>query len=312
MKTQLLLATCILPLTLLAGCEKKNADNTTTDPVALTAFTAGIHGAVTSRASADGTAFTEGDKVGLVPLKSGKIDEAQNNTPYVYDGSQFAAAGDPYWFRDRNDVTFNAYFPYLEDMKGNIVSIDTRASSQTADGSGWRLNDILFASATTSVASPTVSYTDESAFRHQLAKFTLIFKAGDGFTDLSQLQEYTMGVLVMDGSFDTSNGTLALDADSNPADITMKLSGSTGKSLAATSLILLPQEIEEGKLSLSVTYDNQRYDTTLSVPEGLKAGNHYTYRVTLNSTGLIPNKAVIVDWEDVDGGDADAWMPDQI
>lgn len=311
MKTQLLLATCILSLTL-AACEKRNANNTITDPVALSAFTADIHGAMKSRSSADGTAFTEGDKVGIVPLKSGKIDEPQNNTPYTYDGSQFAATGAPYWFRDRNDVTFNAYFPYLETMTDNVIPIDTRAEKQTADESGWRLNDILFASATTSVASPTVSYTSESAFRHQLSKFTLTFKAGDGFTDLSQLQEYTLGSLVMDGSFDTSGGTLTLDENALSSDITMTLAGSTEKSLTAPSLILLPQQIEGGKLKLSLKYAGQRYDATLSADKGLKDGNHYSYTVTLNSTGLVPNKAEIVNWGSVDGGSADAKMPDEI
>lgn len=310
MRERLFLVATLLASSLTA-CDTRDAGDprTITDPVAMACFTADIQ--AVSRASADGTAFTDGDKVGIVPLCSGNVDEQQNNTPYIYDGSRFAPVDSPYWFKNRNDVTFNAYYPFAADMTDNKIPIDTKAENQTLDGNGWRLNDILFASAVTNVASPTVSYTGDHAFSHQLSKLTLIFNAGDGFADLSELQDYTLGTLATQGDFNTATGTIGLAATEDPTDITMTVSGSAGTSLAATPLILLPQSITEGALSLEVTFGGQRYRATLPVSDGLRPGKHYTYTVTIKGTDLTIGTPQIVDWETTDGDSVHATMPDE-
>ncbi len=296
----------------LAACSKKEVQTsqTITDPVAMAVFTADIRTAASTRANTEGTAFTNGDKVGIVPIKSGSVDAPQFNTPYTFNGEQFTA-NPPYWFRDRSSVTFNAYYPYKSDLASDgTIAIDTKADNQTAAADGWRINDILFASASTDVSQPTVSYTQDHAFTHQLSKLTLTFKAGDGIANLSDLQSYTIGTLVKEGSFNAVSGTLSLVGQAG--DLQMSVAGSDVTELKAKSLILLPQTLGSGQLNLSVTYNGQIYKATLSLSNGLVAGKHYTFNVTVRSTGLAISAAQINDWETTAGSDTDATMPDDL
>ncbi len=296
----------------LAACSKKEVQTsqTITDPVAMAVFTADIRTAASTRANAEGTAFSNGDKVGIVPIKSGSVDAPQFNTPYTFNGEQFTA-NPPYWFRDRSSVTFNAYYPYKSDLASDgTIAIDTKADNQTAAADGWRINDILFASASTDVTVPTVSYTSDHAFTHQLSKLTLTFKAGDGIANLSDLQSYTIGTLVKEGSFNAVSGTLSLVGQAG--DLQMSVAGSDVTELKAKSLILLPQTLGSGQLNLSVTYNGQIYKATLSLSNGLVAGKHYTFNVTVRSTGLAISAAQINDWETTAGSDTDATMPDDL
>ncbi len=297
----------------LTACDKNGAEDSQaiTDPVAMAGFTADIRTAAASRANVGGTAFADGDRVGIVPIKSSGVDTPQYNTPYTFSGTLFVA-DPPYWFRDRGGVTFNAYYPYTTGIAADgTIAIDTRAENQTAAPDGWRLNDILFATASADVSSPTVSYTDGNAFTHQLSKLTLTFKAGDGIDDLSALQSYTIGPLVKVGGFNAVTGKLSLDAGAAAGDLTMAVSGTNTTDLVATPLILLPQALSGGSLNLSVTFRDQIYKATLSL-NGLEAGKHYTFNVTIRSTGLALGTPKIVDWETVAGEDTDVKMPDQL
>lgn len=282
------------------------------DPVAMACFTADIRTAAATRANAEGTAFAQGDKVGIVPLKSGEVDTPQYNTLYTFNGTQFEA-NPPYWFRDRSSVTFNAYYPYTTGIAADgTIDIDTKAENQKATDDGWRLNDILFAAASTDVSTPTVSYSDDNAFTHQLSKLTLTFKAGKGIDNLSSLQSYTIGSLVTEGGFNAIKGDLSLKAGAVAGDLTMAVTGAAEPSIIATSLILLPQSLTDGALNLSVKFNDQIYKASLSLADGLKAGTHHTFNVTINSTGLVLGTPQIVDWEPAAGGDTDATMPDEL
>lgn len=312
MKTQILAVS--LAALALTACNKKEADTpqTIVDPVAMASFTADVRTASAGGANAAGTAFSEGDKVGIVPVKSSGVDTPQYNTPYTFDGTQFTA-NPPYWFRDRSSVTFNAYYPYSDDISADgAISIDTKAENQKAAEDGWRINDILFASASTDVSAPTVAYTGEHAFTHQLSKLTLTFKAGDGIDNLSDLQNYTIGSLVTEGDFNAVTGELSLKTGAVPENLTMTVSGSAATDFTALPLILLPQTLSTDALKLSVTFNGQIYNASLSLPGGLEAGKHYTFNITIRSTPLGLITPEIVDWETVAGGDTDAKMPDEL
>lgn len=318
MKNQFPTASLVLAASLaalaLAACNKKEAETPQTiiDPVAMASFTADILTTTASRANAAGTAFSSGDKVGIVPIKSSGVDKPQNNRLYTFNGTKFEA-DPPYWFRDRSSVTFNAYYPFTDGIASDgTISIDTKAENQTAAADGWRINDILFTSASTDVSYPTVSYTGDHAFKHQLSKLTLTFKAGDGIENLSALQNYTIASLVTRGGFNTVTGDSFLEASAAPESLTMAVTGTTATELAAASLILLPQTLSSGALDLSVTFNGQIYKASLSLPSGLAAGKHYTFTITVQSTPLGVLIPEIVDWDTVAGGDTDARMPDVI
>ncbi|WP_018666005.1 fimbrillin family protein [Bacteroides gallinarum] len=285
-------------------------------PVAMT-FTAGID-AVATRVNSEGKAFTEDDKVGIVPMKDGDVETGQFNVLYTYSSDNQFTANPPYWFQDRETVTFNAYYPYDAELSTNgVITIDTKAKNQTAGeetvASDWRKNDYLFASNTADVSSPTVNFTGmDHTFKHVMSKFTLTLKAGDGISDLQALTGYTLGNFITTGTFDIKTGNAVPDAEATTEAISMSVTGENAETLECEPLILLPQDIDSGKLSLTVHYNNQDYHAELKLPEytvkKLLAGYHYRYTVKVSNTALEITNASIVDWTEADNFDGEATL----
>lgn len=301
MKASIYTAAVLLALGLTA-CNKEMDNPLADGPVALS-VTADISQVVT-RATA--TAFENEDPIGIFPIKSDALETGQGNKPYTYNGSTFTSA-DPYYFQDREMVTFNAYYPYDATLTAtaHTIDINTRAEyqkSKTIEGTNieWRTNDYLFASAETNVIEPSVSYTGNNAFNHVMTQVVFVFNAGtdDGVSDLSALSGYKIATpLVMDGSFDAATGKVTLDADAKEEEIAMTVTGSAAIELSADPLILLPQTISGSKLELEVAYNDQTYKAELNAPTaGLQAGYSYTYNVTIKNTELEVTNASINAW----------------
>lgn len=282
-------------------------------PVAMT-FTAGID-AVATRVNSEGTAFTADDKVGIVPMKDGDVETEQFNVLYTYGSDNRFTANPPYWFQDREMVTFNAYYPYDADLSTNgVIAIDTKAENQTAEEAvahEWRKNDYLFASNTAEVSNPTVSFTGQGhVFKHVMSKFTLTLQVGDGISDLQALTGYTLGDLKLKGSFDVTTGKVELAQDANAEEIAMTVTPPTGATITCEPLILLPQHIESNKLDLTVHYNGQDYHAELvlptQTPNNLCAGYHYHYTVKVRNTALEITNASIEGWTKLEesGGEA--------
>ena len=285
----------------LTACNKET-DPLADGPVALS-VTADISQVVT-RATA--TAFENEDPIGIFPKKNDALDAEQANRLYTYNGSTFTDTK-PYYFQDREEVTFNAYYPYDADLTAtaHTIDINTRAEYQkieTIEGTAieWRTNDYLFASAMTNVSEPSVSYTGDNAFNHVMTQVVFVFNAGtdDGVSDLSALSGYKIATpLVMDGSFDAATGEVTLDADAKAEVIAMTVTGPAATELRADPLILLPQAISGSELELEVAYNGQTYKAELNAPTaGLQAGYSYTYTVTVSNTKLEVSNAAISDW----------------
>lgn len=298
-----------------AACTNDGMNDPLTDgPVAMT-FTAGID-AVATRVKSEGTAFTEGDKVGIVPMKDGNVETEQNNRLYTYGGDGKFTANPPYWFQDREPVTFNAYYPYNAGLSADdVITIYTEVANQIAEEETvtheWRKNDYLFASNTTTVENPTVDFTGEDhAFRHVMSKFTLTLKVGEGIENLQALTGYTLGNFITTGTFDVKTGNAVPHAEAIAEAISMSVTGENAETLECKPLILLPQDIDSGKLSLTVHYNNQDYHTELKLPEyavnKLRPGHHYRYTVKVSNTALEITNASIVGWTETNnyGGDA--------
>ena len=84
------------------------------------------------------------------------------------------------------------------------------------------------------------------------------------------------------------------------ADLTMGLGGAL-----TSSVILFPQTITS--IDLTVNFNDNDYNATLTVPDGaLKAGNNYTWTVTVRNKDLSVGSAVISDWNPVSGGNVNA------
>ena len=264
----------------LAACTNDN-ENLNDGPVAAQ-FIADIHKAVSTRVNSEGTGFTDDDRIGITGA-------GFTNVPYVRESGQFVPDGTVIYFNDTETKTFNAYYPYQAD--GGTVTVSTAADKQ---GSGI---DFLFASgATGDTYNPTVSFTDDHAFKHCMSLIKFTFKAGDGIIfNGMEPAGYTLGGLKHEGTFDTATGTTAVTAAAE-SPITMQLGGAT-----TSQVIILPQEVNSS-LELKVSFNGLDYTTTLpnpSKPEAnqFSAGYAYTYNITLNNKGITVEEPEITPWE---------------
>ena len=272
-------------------------DNEVTDngPVAAV-INAEISDAVATRAS--GTTWGDTDEIGVSENRFGFT-----NVLYRRINGKFEAAGSAIFFQDDALTTFSAYYPY--DSNGGTLTTTTDATAQQNQPK----IDFLYATgATASTHNPEVNFTDgtkaggkDCSFHHCMSQITLTFVAGSG-VDFSTIQpeSYTLSELVLTGSFDTTTGIAKTDDGAQAADLEMPISGTL-----TSSVILFPQS--KASIGLTVVFNNNKYNATFTVPDGaLKAGNNYTYTVTVRNQDLSIGSAEITDWNPVISGNVSA------
>lgn len=279
----------------LAACTN-DEENLNDGPVAAV-INAEISDAVSTRAS--GTAWAERDEIGISESRFG-----YTNVPYRWESGKFTPAGTIIFFQDDDPTTFSAYYPY--DADGGTLTATTDATAQQDQPA----IDFLYATgATASTHNPEVNFTDDTAaggtdcsFHHCMSQITLTFEAGSGvdFTTIKPTG-YTLSGLMLTGSFDTTTGTAETDDATAAQDLDMTLTNGA----LTSSVILFPQT--KASIGLSVYYNSQPYTATLTIPDGaLKAGNNYTYTVTVRNKDLSISSATISDWNPVNGGNVNA------
>lgn len=279
----------------LAACTNDN-ENLNDGSVAAV-INAEISDAVSTRAS--GTAWAERDEIGISESRFG-----YTNVPYRWESGKFTPTGTIIFFQDDDPTTFSAYYPY--DADGGTLTATTDATAQQDQPA----IDFLYATgATASTHNPEVNFTDDTdaggkdcSFHHCMSQITLTFKEGSG-VDFSTIQPtgYTLSGLMLTGSFDTTTGTAETDDATAAQDLDMTLTNGA----LTSSVILFPQT--KASIGLSVYYNSQPYTATLTIPDGaLKAGNNYTYTVTVRNKDLSISSATISDWNPVNGGNVNA------
>ena len=290
MNTKRTLFYTMLAAGLLASCTNDElADNPLADGPVAAQVTAGISQTQT-RVSANGVSasFTDGDEINVV---------TDGSAIYVYtlqdNGTTWSAGNNPYYFQDTDPVNFRAWYaaPDCEET-GFAIKIDTK--TQTVKN-GWNQWDILATPVVgTDVSSPTVAFTGTDAFSHVMTQVTMVFKKGNGISDLAALKGYTLKSLTTDATFNTMDCTLT--PRTTTGDITVTDISASGTEYTCTPLILVPQTVT-GTIDLEVKYNDQTYKATLNAPTaGLQAGYSYTYTVTVSNTKLEVSNAAISDW----------------
>lgn len=288
----------------LAACTNDNEvmDNS---PVAAR-INAEISNTVTTRAS--GTAWEDKDQIGVSTIAG--TGTYYNNICYERNGSSFTATGENIYFQTPESVTFRAYYPFTGtpgESAGVLTGVSTGSENQTAENRP--LIDFLYATgATADTHHPTIDFTDNTkdngrdcSFHHCMSQITLTFEAGSGvsFTAVKPVS-YKLSGLTLTGSFDTETGVAEADENVRAADLTMGLGGAL-----TSSVILFPQTITS--IDLTVNFNDNDYNATLTVPDGaMKAGNNYTWTVTVRNKDLSVGSAVISDWNPVSGGNVNA------
>lgn len=291
MKQKLILAA--LFAVSLAACTSDNDPTVPGDGEVAARVVADIDN-VATRAS--GTNWTPDDRIGISTVPGTKTQ--YNNIPYIWDEGNFKADdGGTIYFQSPETVTFHAYYPYNEN--GGTVEATTDAEAQK----NLPAIDFLYASgATAKKADPTVRFTDEASFRHCMSQITISLREGDNMNfSNGKLESYTLNGLVLKGSFDTETGTAETTAGEQASALTMEIEGD----YSPAPVILFPQETG-GTIGLKVSVEGETYNATLRIPEGkngLQAGRHYTFPVTVKKTGLTVGTADIKDWEPLNGSD---------
>ena len=276
---------------LLASCTNDElADNPLADGPVAAQVTADISQTLT-RVNANGlsASFTDGDEINVV---------ADGSATYVYtlqdNGTTRSAGNNPYYFQNRDIVSFQAWYAAPDYTKtGDAIEINTK--NQTVS-SGWNQWDILATPVVeTDVSSPTVAFTGTDAFSHVMTQVTMVFKKGDGISDLAALKGYTLKSLTTGATFNTLNCTLTPGTTTDDIAVT-GIEDASGTEYTCTPLILVPQTVT-GTIALEVAYNGQTYKAELNAPTaGLQAGYSYTYTVTVSNTKLEVSNAAISDW----------------
>lgn len=247
---------------------------------------------------ADDTQWRDGDEIGVSESRFGFT-----NVQYVMTNGKFEPVRETIFFLDDEPTTFSAYYPY--NAKGGTLTATTDSAAQQNQPD----IDFLYATgATASTHNPEVNFTDDTdaggqdcSFHHCMSQISLTFEAGSG-VEFSTIQpeSYTLSGLVLTGNFDTETGIAKADENAQEADLAMELDGAL-----SSSVILFPQT--KASIGVTVVFNGNKYNATLSIPEGtLKAGNNYTYTVTVRNMGLSIGSAVISDWNPVSGGNVNA------
>lgn len=285
---------------LLAGCEKENENTVDNRPVKAR-ITSTIDGMATRAA---GTAWAPGDRIG-VNARNANGEVALTNVPYVTTegNGEFTAKGKEFYFQDKGDVYFNAYYPF-EGTDGtapgtNGVISKTITAADQAPAAQPKIDYLYAAQITANSADPNVKFR----FDHCMSRIVLNFLPGDGITALDNI-EYTLDGIVLAGTFDTRVGRAAADDATAAEPLTMSVPGSTAPELTS-SLIFFPQQSGDYK-TLTLTMRGTEYTATFKFKENQKNGNvrelaagyTYTYNVKINNTSMTISPATVNPWED--------------
>jgi hypothetical protein len=271
-------------------------------------ISAGIEGVQTRAA---GTAWDNEDEIGIsCTSTTGKT--SSTNVKYVISNASSGSftSNSPIYFQDLEEVTFSAYYPYTAD--GGTVDKTITADDQEAEAQ--KEIDYMFASgATASKADPNVKFMNEEGtdarFKHRMSQVVFTFQQGAD-TDLTDMTDFTISGLKMEGTFNTTDGTATVTETAQAADLKIKETLSASDTYIR-SLILFPQLVNGGKFNLSLTLGGETYKTELSVPNNgtdLTAGNKYTYTITINKTGIEVGQSSIEGWGDGGDGSGEATM----
>ena len=291
MKKIFLLATATAAL---MACSN-NDEPLNNEPIAARII-ANINGASSTRAA--GTQWGTGDEIGVT---SGSGTSYANVKYATTDGGSNFTGGSIYFPDAATNVTFTAYYPFSGTSgtvpgTDGVITNDTKATNQTA--TNQPKIDYLWATQSATGENPNVTFQ----FAHKMSKLTLKFVQGNDVT-ISQVTQYSLSGLVLEGTFNTTNGTAAAKTEGTTAtDLVMNVSNVTSDS--EYSLILYPQTITGG-VTLSITCDNLTYNCPLKVNNsdlsGLAAGSNYTFTITVSKKGLTITNSTISDWTAVSG-----------
>lgn len=265
--------------------------------------TAGINSVLTRAMDAS---WESGDVIGISCSSTNtnydnmKYVTAGGDGNFTHDGG--VASG--IFFQGTENVTFSAYYPF-SGTEGSptetILEVTTNDQTQQKD-----FDYLYAANATTTYASPTISFTGSSIFKHKMSRLILKIttSATDGFSAADVLSgTYSISGIKHSGTFDTTNGTATVTGSAtNDWEITAI--PQDANNLRTYSMIFYPQD--NPTLTFKAVINGQTY--AKDITPALTASTSNTYTITVKKTGLVVSGSTIEGWGEEEGS-GDATMP---
>lgn len=236
------------------------------------------------------------------------VSDADNNTNVKYvttsgDGV-FTSDNVIYLLGDENH-SFTAYYPYNESVsaENKIITFDEPADYMYGTASATRQNPNASFTFTHKMSELSFTVTDATSTNSSSAKAWTRAEGNEttGSGSSTASSTITLHDVVLNGTFDTSNGTVT--AGTNKGDLT--ISFTPGQK---SSFILPPQSFEGGNVKISVNHNGKTFGGTLSLDKTTE-GNDIQYGLTINKenqqTALAISSKTITGWTPVDKGNQD-------
>lgn len=285
-----------ISLMFLAACDNED-EAVSTNPMD---YPAEIHGAIKDYAAdettrTDGAVWAEGAAIGVTTAagisKISYVMTDDRNVKYVYNTEKatFQVAskeGEDHniYFKGPYTMNMTAYAPYTGErgILAGVIQASTTSGKQV--GAARASIDFLYAEGGGSQTNPRVDFQ----FFHKMSQLVLSFKAGGGL-ELGDIS-YTLKNIILDGSFDTSAGSVALGKMVGNIEMVLVKSNEMN-----SSVIVFPQRLTSNLL-LELAMGGKTYAEPIGNSIDLASGSTYVFDVTIAPQAMTISPAKIEDW----------------
>ena len=240
------------------------------------------------------TTFGAGAQIRVINKTRADKGKSKSDTIYGYDGTTWSAVDtNNYIVWDGTDEnTFYGVYPYNAEYNSFTIPTDQSGGIQDAD---WMTADYTAAKDEGNV---------NLNFHHLLAKVTVNITKWNSEFDGSEkiiddLKIYSKGT-ALTATYDDSGATIT--AADGETGITPLVSG------ASYTAIVAPAKYANTDKFLTITVDGQEMTVLATTPKqtnGLNAGLHYTFNLTVGKDAVTLSSVTVSDWANggtIDGG----------
>ena len=291
---------------LFAACTNEEDGIGNSDPVAAT-VQADIVENVTR--ATPGNTWSNNDAIGVNVTSKGYT--TGRNVKYTTTGDGNFTSDNPIYFADATEtVSFNAYYPYQENVDGNGI-VDNWNMAEVKEGEPCPADFLFATGATATQSSPQAQFTEDNKFKHCMSMIRLTFKAGDG---INAEYAYLKNILKLKGIYKTGSINTLTGEVTVFGDRGIYESDVDDKSLkdgVICEFIVFPQSLDNNKMDIELnvaangTINTYTASLASSTNNEFKGGNLYTYTIRICNTGVVIENAGITGWQPIDEGSLD-------